>query len=393
WRKEQTSALPAFTPPEILEADLSSLLLDCAAFGVSDPASLRFLDLPPKPALAEARSLLRNLGALDDAGRLTPEGEAMRKLALPVRLAHMVAIAARTGRARDAARLSVLLSERGLGGNAVDLDERLARFKADRSPRAQSARALADRLALAAGGRQERNGPAGTAGTLLIHAWPDRVGKARGEHGRFVMANGRGGQLDAAERLAASPWIVVADLQGQARNARITAACTITEEDLSAELGHRVETRIETLFDREKGVLRQREQRRIGAIVLSEKSLPSPRGDAANSALLDAIRENGLSILRWTNTVEAFRSRPSFLSMLEDNRSPDVRDQALLARFDYCLLPFLEGVPDPPSCCSDALQEALGSHLHCYIRREINDIPPSHFTGPTGSRIPIGDDN
>src|SRR5690606_21813451 len=88
WRKEQTSALPAFTPPEILEADLSSLLLDCAAFGVSDPASLRFLDLPPKPALAEARSLLRNLGALDDAGRLTPEGEAMRKLALPVRLAH-----------------------------------------------------------------------------------------------------------------------------------------------------------------------------------------------------------------------------------------------------------------------------------------------------------------
>lgn len=393
WRKEQTSALPAFTPPEILEADLSSLLLDCAAFGVSDPASLRFLDLPPKPALAEARSLLRDLGALDDAGRLTPEGEAMRKLALPVRLAHMVAVAARTGRAQDAAHLSVLLSERGLGGNAVDLDERLARFKADRSPRAQAAKALADRLVVAAGGRQERNAPAGNAGTLLIHAWPDRVAKARGEHGRFVMANGRGGQLDAVERLAASPWIVVADLQGQARNARITAACTITEEDLLAELGHRVETRIATLFDREKGVLRQREQRRIGAIVLSENTLPSPRGDAANSALLDAIRENGLSILRWTNTVEAFRSRISFLNAMEGEPWPEVSDEALLARLDDWLLPYLRGEPDPASLSPEALQEALKSLLPYDLQREINKFAPSHFTAPTGSRIPIRYEN
>jgi ATP-dependent helicase HrpB len=393
WRKEQTSSLPPFTPPEILEADLSSLLLDCAAFGVSDPANLRFLDLPPKPALAEARSLLRDLGALDDAGRLTPEGEAMRKLALPVRLAHMVAIASRKGRVKDAARLAVLLSERGLGGNAVDLDERLARFKADRSPRAQAAKALADRLALAAGGRQERNAPAENAGTLLIHAYPDRIAKARGEHGRFVLANGRGGQLDAAERLGASPWIVVADLQGQARNARITAACAITEEDLLAELGHRVETRIATLFGREKGVLRQLEQRRIGAIVLSENTLPSPRGDAANRALLDAIRDNGLSILRWTNTVEAFRSRLSFLHMMEGDPWPDVSDEALLAQLDDWLLPYLKGEPDPASLSPEVLQEALKSLLPYDLQREINKIAPSHFTAPTGSRIPIRYEN
>ncbi|MCR4269238.1 ATP-dependent helicase HrpB, partial [Nitratireductor sp. ZSWI3] len=149
WRAEQTAALPAFMPPEILEADLSGLLLDCAAFGVADPTSLAFLDPPPAAALAEARGLLVRLGALDDAGRLTPTGAAMRKLALPVRLAHMVAMAAEEGHALAAAELAVLLSERGLGGNAVDLDDRLQRFRRERGPRAEQARKLAARLARA----------------------------------------------------------------------------------------------------------------------------------------------------------------------------------------------------------------------------------------------------
>jgi ATP-dependent helicase HrpB len=128
WRAEQTAALPAFTPPEILAADLSGLLLDCAAFGVADPASLAFLDPPPGPALNEARNLLRTLDAIDGDGRLTDSGQAMRRLALPVRLAHMVAEAARNGHERDAALLAVLLTERGLGGDSADLERRLMRF-------------------------------------------------------------------------------------------------------------------------------------------------------------------------------------------------------------------------------------------------------------------------
>ncbi|RWC82684.1 MAG: ATP-dependent helicase HrpB, partial [Mesorhizobium sp.] len=108
-------------PPEIIEADLSGLLLDCAAFGVADPTSLSFLDPPPVPALNEARALLVALHAIDAAGRLTDAGAAMRKLALPVRLAHMVAEAAATGHALAAATLAVLLTERGLGGDGADL--------------------------------------------------------------------------------------------------------------------------------------------------------------------------------------------------------------------------------------------------------------------------------
>jgi ATP-dependent helicase HrpB len=149
WRAEQTAALPLFAPPEILEADLSGLLLDCAAFGVSDPATLSFLDPPPRPALNEARALLETLGAIDAEGRITTGGRAMRRLALPVRLAHMVGEAAKSGAAHEAATLAVLITERGLGGDSTDLERRLSRLSAERSPRANAARQLAERLARA----------------------------------------------------------------------------------------------------------------------------------------------------------------------------------------------------------------------------------------------------
>jgi ATP-dependent helicase HrpB len=296
WRAEQTAALPAFTPPEILEADLSGLMLDCAAFGVADPASLSFLDAPPAPALAEARTLLRALHAIDDAGRLTEAGSAMRKLALPVRLAHMVAEAANHGRAADAARLAVLLTERGLGGDSADLERRLMRFGSDRSPRANAARQLADRLARSV---SSRAADAASTGALLLNAWPDRVARARGERGRFVLANGSGAMLDAADPLAGETFLVVADLQGRAQNARITAAAPVSELEIREALSDRIETRGETSFDREKGSVRVRETVRLGAIVLAERMLPAPKGADADNAVIAAIREHGLALLPW----------------------------------------------------------------------------------------------
>jgi ATP-dependent helicase HrpB len=140
WHAGQWASLPDQNPPEILAADLTGLVLDCAAFGVSDPATLAFLDPPPGPALAEARALLTDLGAIDSEGRLTEAGGAMRKLALPARLAHMVAEAAKSGDAGTAARLAVLITERGLGGMSVDLDHRLSRFSSEKGARADAAR-------------------------------------------------------------------------------------------------------------------------------------------------------------------------------------------------------------------------------------------------------------
>ncbi|WP_011583351.1 MULTISPECIES: ATP-dependent helicase HrpB [Chelativorans] len=391
WRKEQTAALPAFTPPEILEADLSGLLLDCAAFGVTDPTTLAFLDPPPEPALNEARALMKTLGALDEAGRLTPEGTAMRRLALPVRLAHMVTVAAAKGQASAAARLAVIVSERGLGGNSIDLDERLSRFSTDRSQRGKAARALADRLAEAAGGRKDEVGCA--AGPLLLHAWPDRVAKARGEYGRFVLANGRGGQVDPGERLAREPYLVVADLQGKARNARIAAAAAISEAEVIEGLGQRIETHTETVFDREKGTVRQRETRRLGAIVLGERALPAPKGQEADQAILDAVREHGLAILPWSKESISLRARLAFLHAAEGEPWPELSDEALLARLEDWLLPYLRGEPSLSAISGSALAEGLMALVPYDLQRKVDAETPSHFTAPTGSRVPIRYEN
>ena len=388
WRAEQTAALPAFTPPEILEADLSGLVLDCAAFGVADPASLAFLDPPPAPALAEAKALLSSLHAIDEAGRLTESGAAMRKLALPVRLAHMVAEAAKIGQARQAAELAVLLTERGLGGDSVDLERRLMRFASERSPRANAARQLAERLARALPMQSLREGSTG-AGTLLLHAWPDRVAKARGERGRFVLANGSGAMLDAADPLAGAAYLVVADMQGKAQNARITAASAVEETDIRTVLADRLETRRDTAFDRDRRTVRVRETVRLGAVTVSERMLPAPSGEEANAALLEALRTHGLSLLPWSKEAEALRHRLAWLHSGLGAPWPDVSDAALVDRLEDWLLPFLTGEASLAAIAPGTLAEALTSLVPHDLQRRIAALAPTHFEAPSGSRVPI----
>lgn len=397
WRAEQTAALPAHTPPEILEADLSGLLLDCAAFGVSDPASLRFLDAPPAPALAEARALLTTLGALDEAGRLTETGAAMRRLALPVRLAHMVAEAARTGDASQAAQIAMLLTERGLGGDSTDLELRLMRLQTDRSPRAVAARRLAERLARTAGPGTALTAasPASVAvetsgiGALLLHAWPDRVARARGERGRFILASGSGAMLDATDPLAGEPYLVVAELQGRAQNARITAAAAVSETDIRSRLARRIETRRETAFDPGRRTVRLRETARLGAILLSERMLPAPSGEEANSAILDAIRTHGLELLPWNKESEALRRRLAWLHRALGPPWPDMSDAALNERLDEWLAPYLTGEASLASIRPGALAEGLMVLVPHELQRKLGTLAPSHFDAPSGSRIPI----
>ena len=388
WRAEQTAALPPFTPPEILEADLSGLLLDCAAFGVADPSSLRFLDPPPAPALAEARALLETLGAVDAAGRLAVQGERMRNLALPVRLAHMVAEAAATRGGRTAAELAVLLSERGLGGDGVDLERRLSRLHGEKSPRAVAAKRLSERLARQAGGQAPDAGTL-SAGAVLLHAWPDRVAKARGERGRFVLANGSGAALEAAEALAGEAFLVVADLTGKAQHARITAAAAVTEDEIRAALGHSIETRRETAFDPDKRAVRVRETARLGAITLAERMLPAPSGPEADRAILEALRQHGLSLLPWSKEAEALRRRLDWLHRGLGEPWPDVCDAALIERLDEWLAPFLNGAASFAAIDAGVVSAALASLVPHDLQRRIEALAPTHFEAPSGSRVPI----
>src|SRR6202022_2358424 len=269
WDEPQTASLSAYTQPEILSADLSSLVLDLAQWGVSDPNTLAFLDSPPLPALKEARSLLRELGALDGDGRITAEGKSLRALALPPQLARMIVDSHRLGAGEQAAEIAAVLTERGLGGDSVDLDARLDQFRRDRSQRASSARALAQRWA----SQVASEGPAGednspSTGVMLAFAFPDRVARNRG-NGGFVLANGRGAALDQASALARAPYIAVAELTGTAAQGRILLAAPITQGEIEQHFADQIETADEISFDRGALALRARRKKTLHAITLS----------------------------------------------------------------------------------------------------------------------------
>src|SRR5215475_949641 len=192
WDEPQTASLAAYTQPEILSADLSTLVLDTAQWGVSDPTTLPFLDSPPAPALKEANALLSELGALDSDGRITAEGKSLRALALPPRLARMIVDSNRFGSGEEAAQIAAILTERALGGDGADLDARLDQFRRDRSQRASSARDLARRWAQQVAEAEKPKGEVDlSTGVMLAFAFPDRVARNRG-NGSFVLANGRG---------------------------------------------------------------------------------------------------------------------------------------------------------------------------------------------------------
>lgn len=389
WHEGQTAALPRFATPEILEADLSSLLLDCAAWGVQQLADLPLLDQPPAAAIKEATALLQRLGALDEDARLTAAGMQIRQLALPVRLAHMVAQAAQRGEALQAAELAVLMSERGLGGNDVDLDTRLARLRHDRGERAQKARGLARALVQDLAQQAQHSKPEVTAGRLLLDAFPDRVAKARGNGGQFILANGRGGELDASQHLSRAAWLVVADLTGRAGAQRILAAAEVSIEDIRSVLAAQIEGGQQIYYDAERKTLRAREALRLGAIRLAESNLAAPSGAAADLGVIQAVGQYGLDILPWGKEAQTLRRRLSWLHRGLGDPWPAMDDAALLARLEEWLLPFLSGEARLEKISQAALINGLRSMVPFDLQRQIELLAPTHFTAPTGSNIAI----
>ncbi|WP_026175743.1 ATP-dependent helicase HrpB [Methylobacterium sp. 88A] len=391
WSEAATSALEPFTRPEILAADLSGLLLDCAAWGVSDPATLSFLDGPPAPALAEARAMLRDLAALDGDGRLTETGRALRAIPLPPRLARMVVAAAGFGRAREAADLAAILVERGLGGDDADLSVRADRFARDRGTRASDMRRLARGWAEQAAGFAGAVPTADVsgAGALLALAYPDRVARSRGRDGEFVMANGRAGRVDPASALAREPFLVVADIAGTAASGRILAAATITLDDIEAAFAERIDSVTQVVFDKGSRSLRARASRRLGAATLGERILPVPLDAASAVILARGIAGLGLDSLPWTPALAQWRSRLSFLRAAEGEAWPDLSDAALSASVENWLAPEIEGRTGLDAVTADDLGRSLNALLPWDMRHRLDAEAPTHVEVPTGSRIPI----
>jgi ATP-dependent helicase HrpB len=390
WDEPQTASLAAYTQPEILSADLSSLVLDLAQWGVSDPATLSFLDPPPLPALNEAHTLLRELGALDGDGRITAEGKSLRALALPPRLARMIVDSHRLGAGEEAAEIAAVLTERGLGGDSVDLDARLDQFRRDRSQRTVSARQLAQRwasqVAATEGAPASDNAP--STGVMLAFAFPDRVARNRG-NGTFVLANGRGAAVDQTSALARTPYIAVAELTGTAANGRILLAAPIAQGEIELRFAGQIESADEISFDRASMSLRGRRKKTLHAITLSEAPMSlSPSAETAR-VLANGLVAAGLDKLPWSKPLKQWRDRVMFLREAEGDSWPDLSDGALAAQRDNWLLPALFDKTALKEFLSGDLSDALMAMLPWELRARLEREAPTHFEAPTGTMLPI----
>ncbi|MFC7396471.1 ATP-dependent helicase HrpB [Chelatococcus sp. GCM10030263] len=392
WEEAGTGALQPYAKPEILTADLAPLLIASAAWGVAEPERLAFLDPPPKPALTEARRLLTDLDALDADGRLTDTGRRLQALPLPPRLARMVLAAAEQGAAGTAADLAALMVERGLGGDGTDAAERLARFRRDPAPRARDMRRLAEGWAKAAGGHG-KGAWAADPGALIALAFPDRIAKARGKPGEFLMANGRAAALDAADGLARAPFLAVAEIAGGGATARILLAAPLTIEDIRAVAGARITTAREVTFDAAARALRAREVTRLGAVALAERPLPVPADEATAVVLARGIAGLGIAGLPWSKAQAQWRERVLFLrraeGQAEDAEWPDVSDEALARDVEAWLAPYLLGRAGLGAVTADVLDQALKALVPWELQRRLDAEAPTHVEMPTGSRIPV----
>jgi ATP-dependent helicase HrpB len=387
WNEAETQGLVPFAEPEIRSADLSGLLLDCAEWGASDPSSLAWLDPPAAGALAAARADLQALGALDESGRITPDGRRLRAFPLPPRLARMVMTAAERGAAPLAAELAAVLVERGLGGTDPDLAVRLENFQRDRSRRAQDMRGLAKTWARMAGAKEATDDATTSLAALLALAYPERIAKNRGMRGSFLLANGRAGLVDAAHPLAAAPYLVVAELQGRAAAARIVLAVATDEAELTAFASDRMEVADEIAFDATAGAVKARRVRRLGALVLAFESRQIGADDDVSAVLARGLAERGVGALPWSKAQLQLRNRVAFLR--NGDGWPDLSDKALAESIDQWLGPYLAGKTRFSEISAAVLDQALSGLLSWPMRQRLDAEAPTHFEAPTGNRYAL----
>lgn len=382
WTRGQEGALPAFAPPEIETADLTGLALELALWGAAD---LAFLTPPPPGPLAEARTLLHELGALDTAGRITEHGKAMAALPLHPRLAHML-IRAGAG----AAPLAALIADRDpLTGAPTDLSLRLRALAGERPAHPVNREAL-DRIRAEAR-RLARLAPPDRGldpAEMAALAYPDRIGlRRKGEAPRYLLSGGKGAVFDAADPLARQRLIVATDLDGDPREARIRQALPIAESDLRALFPDLIAWHDICDWSPREGRVTARSREMLGALILAERPWDAPPDQRARAAL-DGLRALGLGACGMTPAARRLQARVELLRG-QGADLPDFTDDALIARAEDWLLPHLTRIRNADDLKSLDLTEALKQALTWEQQQTLDRLAPSHFTTPLDRRVPI----
>ncbi|MDU4363729.1 MAG: ATP-dependent helicase HrpB [Klebsiella oxytoca] len=341
--KEQAERAAAQGDPEILQSDLSSLLLELLQWGCQDPAQLSWLDLPPATNLAAARRLLTDLSALE-GDRLSAHGRKMAALGNDPRLAAMLTA-------------------------AEDADGAMKR--------------LAVR-----GGQPD----ADSIAALLASAFADRIAHRRGQEGRYQLANGMGAMLDADDALSRHEWLIAPLLlQGSASpDARILLALPVDIHALIEQCPALVRRSDIVEWDEAPGTLKAWRRTCIGRLVIKTQPLAKPAEEELHQAMLNGIREKGLNVLNWTPEAEQLRLRLHCAAQwLPEEAWPTVDEASLLASLEQWLLPQMAGVHSLRALKALDVRQALQNWLPWPLRQKLDSELPTHYTVPTGSRIAI----
>jgi ATP-dependent helicase HrpB len=223
----------------------------------------------------------------------------------------------------------------------------------------------------------------------LAAAFPERIAKARGAAGQFLLANGRAAFVDAGDGLARSPYLVVAEMQGAAGSTRILLAAAASERDILSVAGDRVVQREECLYDENAGAVRARRTRRLDAIVLSAEALAIKADVDVSGALAEGAAQRGIDRLPWSKMQLQLRYRVAFLRGAEGEAWPDLSDAALARSVRSWLAPLLTGKSRLAEVDAEVLGHALDVLVPFELKRRLEAEAPTHFTAPTGNRHPI----
>ncbi len=406
WSAEAQRSLAPFSPPEIVDADLTPVALELAAWGIREVGELRWLDTPPAAPLASCRQLLRELGALDRHGRITEHGRHMLRLSTHPRLAHLLLRSAGRGGAELAAQLAAVLSERDLlrtgnGERDVDirsrlelLDERRPSDQVDRNALQRVRRAAQDlqrQLSMVTRRSAAGSSTAPTAGVLLAFAYPDRIGRRRaGAEARYTLTNGRGAFLAQVHSLGREEYIVAVELDDKDRDARILLAAPLQRVEIEQAFAEQLQRTETVVWDSQQQAVLARRILRLQAIVLEDNPMPQVPPDAARAAMLAGVREMGLEALPWTETARTLQARVTFVrTVMSEAEWPDFSAAALGATLDTWLEPWLAGITRRTHLAKLDLAEILRARLSWQQQRQLDALAPTHLQVPSGSSIRI----
>ncbi|MFP2413749.1 ATP-dependent helicase HrpB [Citrobacter braakii] len=380
--KEQAERAAAQGEPEILQCDLSGLLMELLQWGCTDPEQLNWLDTPPAINLQAAKRLLQMLGALE-GDRLSAIGQKMATLGNDPRLAAMLVSANNDNEAATAAKLAAILEEPPRGGS-TDLAVAFSRNQPAWQQRSQQ---LLKRLNVRSGQPDSALLP-----SLLAQAFADRIARRRGQEGRYQLANGMGAMLDADDASGRHEWLIAPLLlQGSASpDARILLALPLDIEVLIQACPELLQQSDTIEWDETQGTLKALRRSRIGQLTVKVQALAKPSEEELHLAMLNGIRDKGLSVLNWTPEAEQFRLRlQCAANWLPEYNWPAVDEDSLLATLESWLLPHMSGVHSLRALKALNVGQALRGLLDWSMLQRLDSELPAHYTVPTGSRIAI----